>query len=192
MPQTLPERLSALVAGRDATQRRDLVGSLPVAVELMAAAVRSGSELLDAVSVAAAGVGGAFGSDIAVVVRQVGEGATVSEALARWRDRRQVEGIDRLVLTCEVGRRMGAGLDLSLESLAAGLRLDADSSANRRMAATQSLASAAVMVLLPLVVIVAQAGSLFGSALGWGCVIAAVALDGVGALWMHRLIRAAA
>ena len=192
MHHTLPERLRALIAGRDATQRRDLVGSLPVAVELMAAAVRSGSELLDAVSVAAAGVGGAFGSDIAVVVRQVGEGATVSEALARWRDRRQVEGIDRLVLTCEVGRRMGAGLDLSLESLAAGLRLDADSSANRRMAATQSLASAAVMVLLPLVVIVAQAGSLFGSALGWGCVIAAVALDGVGALWMHRLIRAAA
>lgn len=190
--QSMTARFGAAVARRDARQRRDLVASLPVAVELMGAAVRSGLELLDAMTVAAAGVGGPFASDVARVSGQVGEGATTSEALLRWRTRRRLESIDRLVLTCEVGRRMGAGLDLSLESLAAGLRLDEESAANRRMASTQSLASAAVMVLLPVVVIVAQAGSLFGSAVGWGCVAAAVALDGIGALWMHRLIRAAA
>ncbi len=190
--RSLTVRLGAVIARHDSSQRRELLASLPIAVELMGAAVKSGAELLEAMTVAASGVGGQFASDVADVTRQVDEGATTSEALHRWRIRRDLESIDRLVLTCEVGRRMGSGLDLSLESLAAGLRLDEESASNRRMASAQSLASAAVMVLLPVVMIVTQAGSLFGSAIGWGCVVSAVGLDGVGALWMHRLIRAAA
>lgn len=170
---------------------RELAASLPLAVELMAASVRSGSELTEALEVASIGVGGAFSADVATMVHRIADGETSVEALHDWRSRRRSVGIARLVLTCEVGRQMGAGLDLSLDALAAGLRLDAQSAASRRIASSQAMASAAVMILLPAVVIVGDAAALLATPVGWLCVAGAVVLDAVGAYWMLCLIRAA-
>ena len=172
-------------------EARALTTSLPVAVELMAASVRTGSELIEAMQLAALGVGGPFAADVAILQERVDDGATSAEALRQRRARRAAPGSDRLVLTCEVGRQMGAGLDLSLESLAGGLQLDALSAVNRRLASSQAIASAGVMILLPAAVIAGNAASLLSTSVGWMCVGAAALLDAIGAVWMLRLIRAA-
>jgi tight adherence protein B len=60
---------------------------------------------------------------------------------------------------------------------------------------SQARASAAVLVVAPVVFAVLAAVAdprvarvLLGSPLGWACLAAGAALDGVGALWMARLV----
>jgi tight adherence protein B len=170
-------------------RRRSIERDLPVAVDLVAASVRSGHGVVEALGVAASGVGGPFEADVAALTRRIERGATTEEALEWWASRRRVPGVGALVLTCRVGLSMGRGLPEALDALAATMSVDAGLDGQRRSASTQALTSAVVMVALPVVVALSGLGRLAGSLVGLASLAMALALDAVGAVWMWRLIR---
>jgi len=179
------DRVNAWVSDRRGVERE-----LPVAVDLMAASVRSGHGVLDALQVAGAGVGGGIGLDVDRLVRRIDSGATIAEALERWALERDGTGVTSLVITCRVGASMGSGLAEALDALASSLEAEAGLDGQRRSASMQALTSAVVMVSLPPVVALSGFGRLMSSGAGLLALVVASALDLLGAAWMWKMVRA--
>lgn len=170
--------------------RRGVERELPVAVDLVAASVRSGHSVLDALRVAATGVGGRIGSDVDRLVRRTEGGATIAEALEMWSRERNGTGVTALVTTCLVGSSMGSGLADALDALASSLVAEDGLDGQRRSASMQALTSAVVMVSLPPIIAMSGIGRLTGSGVGVLTVVLATGLDILGAAWMWKMVRA--
>jgi len=171
-------------------ERKGVERELPVAVNLMAASVRSGQGVLDALHVVGAGVGGGIGLDVDRLAKRIDNGATMAEALQLWALERNGPGVTALVVTCRVGSSMGSGLADALDALASSLEAEAGLDGQRRSATVQAFTSAVVMVSLPPVVALSGLGRLTSSGVGLLTLAVASVLDLLGAAWMWKMVRA--
>jgi tight adherence protein B len=180
-------------AGRGA-RRADR--QLPDLLEHAARGLRGGLDLVPALGAAADAVGGLHGAEVALVVARVDGGASLPSSLAPWGRDHPRPPVVLAVAALEVAALTGGARARALDGVAATLRGRAAVSDEARALASQSAASAAVLVALPLVVTVlgaladpAVAGDLLGTPVGLACLLAAVVLDATGAWWMHRIVR---
>ncbi len=94
-----------------------------------------------------------------------------------------------------LGAELGGAQARSLDGAAAGLRDRAELMAEVRALTSQARTSAAVMVLAPVgfaayswVTDGRVGGVMFTTPVGWACLVAGVVLDGLGAIWMVKLV----
>lgn len=176
-------------------QRRD--DQLCLALEHIAASIRSGTTLVAAVAAAATTAPQPIGIELQRVAAAVRGGAPLRSALERWNEVSGVHAGTRLAATA-LGLAADAGGEMarSVDRVAATLRERREVRAEARALATQARASAAVLVAAPVVftalVATVEPGAvlfLVGSPLGLSCLVLGLALDAVGALWMTRIVR---
>lgn len=187
--------LALLVArGRGARLR---TRQLPIALDAVAASLRSGRSLTQSLDDAAS-MGGVLGAELSRLHHQACSGRPVGDVLDRWATgdsdaSTRVAGAS-LALAARVG---GAGAD-AVEAASASLRerlaLDDEVGA----LSVQARLSAGVLTIAPLVFAFllatldrASATFLFSTATGWVCIVVGVTLDGLGAWWMQRIVRGA-
>ena len=170
--------------------------TLPLAVEAVAAALRSGASLRQALAEAAGATKGAVGADLALVVAAVNRGATVVNALEGWAARRPRRGVHLVVAALCVGAEAGGARAQAVDGVAATLRFRLAADAEARALGTQARASAAVIASAPVAFCVLAAVSeprassfLFRTPVGLLFLSGGLALDATGALWMGRLTR---
>lgn len=187
--------LARATRGRGARLADD---QLPVLLEHTSRGLRSGLDLRSALADAAARAG-AHGPAAASVVHRVDGGAAWDEALAGWADDAPRPPVRLVAAALSLARASGGRAAHALDGVAATLRARRAVAQEARSLATQAQASAAVLVALPLVVSVGGAvadprlaDALLGTTWGLACIVAAVALDAIGALWMHRIVAASA
>ncbi|HET7488307.1 MAG TPA: type II secretion system F family protein [Acidimicrobiales bacterium] len=171
--------------------------ALPLAVEGVAAALRSGASLRQAVPEAAAGAPAPVGADLAAVGEALDRGAALVDALEQWAVRRPLPGVQLVVAALSLAAETGGAAARSVDSVAATLRQRLAVRAEARALATQARMSAAVLALAP-VGFCALAASLdrrsttflLRTPLGLALLAAGLCLDAAGALWMAHLTRA--
>ena len=121
------------------------------------------------------------------------------EAADRWADGTSDEGVALVALALTLVGRLGGASATVLDGVSASLR--EASALEREVVAlsSQARASMAVLVIAPLAALVVGASIdphllhvVVGTPIGWLCLGLGAALDGVGAWWMHRMVRSAA
>lgn len=174
----------------DDRRRRRLDRTVPEALDRVVRRLRAGSTLSDAI----VGVG-AGDQLLASLAADIGSGHRVAPSVARWRasdpsPNRRLAAV-ALELSAEAGGSGVAVLDGVAESLRDRVALEREVTA----LSSQARASAALLVVAPvaftLVVGVLEPrlwSMLLGSPIGWACLVIGLALDGLGAVWMARLV----
>jgi len=173
---------------------RAVAVAVPDTLERIAAELRAGGTLATALTWLAS-EGGPLAGDLARVRSRVELGAPLPEALAQWAAERRAAGIGSaagaLALAHEVG---GASAD-ALDSLAVSLRDRLAVTAETRALSAQARYSALVVGLAPLgyfafstIVDRRTARALLTTGPGLLCAVVGIALELVGAWWMHRIL----
>jgi len=173
-----------------------LEAALPAAVEAVAASLRSGASLRQAVGEAAGATPGLLGSDLARVVVTTEGGGGLVAALEGWADRRPLPGVRLAVAALCLCAETGGAAAQAVDSVGATLRQRLAAQAEARALATQARVSAAVIAGAPVAFCVLSAatdqrssGFLLQTRLGLALLAAGLALDATGAVWMARLTR---
>jgi tight adherence protein B len=186
--------VSALLRSR---AERAVDEALPVVVDRVAVAVRAGLSVTDGLRDGMQVVRGPVHADLHRIVSAVGAGAPLGRVLADWRRLRPSRGVRLVVAAITLGLEVGSR-SRPLEGVAATLRSDLVAQAEIRGAAAQARAQAAVMIGAPALFVIANVardpagfGATFTRPVGAACLIGAIVLDGAGAWWMARLMRAA-
>ena len=170
--------------------------ALPGAVEAVAAGLRSGSSLRQALGTAATATGGPLGDDLANVVAATERGAGVVAALEQWAARRPLPGVRLAAAALCLGAETGGAAAQAVDGVAATLRQRLATQAEARALATQARVSAVVIAAAPVAFCALStatdarsAAFLFRTPPGLALLGAGLALDALGALWMARLTR---
>ena len=186
--------LAALHGNRHRGQQR-LEASIPMLLDVIAAALRSGASLPQALAAASTRPGRLAG-ELGQLVVAVERGASLVGELDRWAVRQPVPGLRLVTTALALGAGTGGAGAQAIDGVAETLR---DRLALQREIDAQSAqarSSAAVMTAVPVAVALMAAASdprtaafLFRSWPGIVCVLGGLALDAVAGLWMLRLIR---
>ena len=173
--------------------------ALPAAVETVAAGLRSGASLRQALGEAAAATPGALGADLVAVAQSTERGSGVVAALEGWAARRPLPGVRLVVAALCLSAETGGAAARAVDAVAATLRQRLAAEGEARALATQARTSAAVMAAAPAafcavsaVVDPRSSAFLLRTPLGLALLAAGLGLDAAGAVWMARLTRASA
>jgi tight adherence protein B len=183
-------------AHRVAAQRD---AQLPEALERMASGLRAGRSLTGALAEVGDTVPAPLGDELRAAVESLRHGGGLDRALDAWL---AVAGPSRevalAVTALGLGGRAGGEVARALDRVAATLRERRELRAEVRALATQARASAGVLLVAPLAfaalvstVEPGVAGFLLATPLGLVCLGVGLALDGLGALWMGRIVERA-
>jgi len=182
-----------VVLRRGATGRAVERG-LPDALEGLARAMRSGAGTLQALGEVAAATTGPLGSELRRVVSEVALGTTLEAALHQLLRRRPEAGVRLAVAAVLLGAEAGGAHARALEGVAASVRARLGVAAEVDALGSQARLSALVIAAAPLGFAGLAVGTdrtsatfLLRSPLGLACLALGLALDGVGAWWMHRV-----
>ena len=173
-----------------------LEAALPAAVEEVARGLRSGASLRQALEEAGRATPGPTGLELARVTAAAGQGASLTTALDWWAERSPLDSVGLVVAALGLGAETGGAQAQAIDGVASTLRQRLAAQAEARALATQARASAAVIAVAPLAFCVLASAAdrrtaefLLGSPVGLACLVAGLALDAAGALWMARLTR---
>jgi len=167
--------------------------ALPAALDEIVRSLTSGATLPRALGEAgrAGGATGLVAADLAAVADELDAGASIGEALERWRHRRPGTHVGLVTAAVDLAVMAGGEPAALLAGVADSLRDDQAVAAEARALATQARASAAVVALAPLAFAVLTAPFRSGGLIGSGAVVwlavAGLSLDAVGLWWMWRL-----
>lgn len=173
-----------------------LEAALPAAVEAMAAALRSGASLRQAVGEAAPAAPPPLGADLEAVAAATERGAGVVAALEGWAVRRPLPGVRLVVAALCLSAETGGTAARAVDAVAVTLRQRLAAQAEARALATQARVSAAVIAVAPVAFCALSTAAdprssafLLRTPVGLALLAAGLGLDAAGALWMARLTR---
>lgn len=176
--------------------RQTRIAQLPEALERMAASLRSGASMLQALSETAAGADPPLGEELKRLAHEAGTGRGLLDTLDDWVSRRDDTATRLAACAMAVATTTGAAPARALDGVAATLRERLELARERRALATQARASAVVLSVAPVVFTVllvisepTAARFLLGTTAGWACLLVGLSLDAVGAVAMWRMTR---
>ena len=192
-------RLLQPMAVRRGGRRRDaaIVAALPDVLERVACALRAGAAPLPALAEAATSpdLPAVLATDLRRVVERAGEVGFVP-ALGVWTDGRPLPAVAAAAAALQVTADAGGPAAPALDGLAAGLRDQQDAAAEVAALSAQARMSAIVVGAAPIVSLALSllfdprvAPTLIGTSPGRACLIAGIALQGLAAGWMRRIVR---
>ncbi|MCP5028774.1 MAG: hypothetical protein GY929_21075 [Actinomycetia bacterium] len=171
-----------------------LEAQLPALIDDLGRASRAGFSIGSALQTISAPV--PLAADLGLIAAELQRGLSTRQALDRWRQRRPLPSVVLVCTALTLAEGAGGSRSRALAAVSDTLRERRELAAEVRALASQGRASAAVLVIAP--VLFAVAGSalddrlaqfLFASPGGWACLAGGVGLDGVGAFWMARLVK---
>jgi tight adherence protein B len=188
-------QISAAVARR----HRDAAVSaaLPDVLDRVASGLRAGAGTVPAISeaAAAADLPPSLAADLGRVVERSRDRG-LGPALEAWAAECPLSAVAAVASALEVAVAAGGPAAPALEGLAAGLRDGQDAAGEVAALSAQARLSAVVVGAAPVVSLALSlladrrvAPTLTGTASGRTCLVTGVALEGLAALWMRRIVR---
>lgn len=183
---------------RAAARNERLESAFPSAVRAMADSVRAGTNVQQAIEHAAEEAPPPLDEELRRVVREIGLGVPVEEALSAFARRCPVPGAEVLAIALASAVRSGADVRPVLECILEAARDLRRLRGELRAATAQGRMTALVIGSLPVVFLfVLGTGArrelrfLFQEPLGWALLGAGVGLEAAGFAWMRRMGRVA-
>lgn len=175
---------------------RKVVAALPVALDDLARALRSGSSLPLALGQVASTTRGPLAQDWLRIQRSLELGNRLGDAATEWAAARPCPEVRLAVSAWRLGLDAGGSLAASLAGIAETLRGRAQIAAEVRALSSQARLSGLIIGVAPVgfCLLASRADprlahTLFATPIGWTLLVAGVALDLAGAAWMRRLAR---
>ena len=173
---------------------REIDRALPDLLEATARSLRSGASLRIALGEAAMHAPRRVGSGVSAAVVAAERGVPLVDAIDSWAATVPGEGVGLAAAALALSAELGGAAARSLDGVAATLRDRNGVRREVRALSSQARASAVVIGVAPIGFAI-LAGSLdprtfdflLHSPTGVACLLSGVVLDGLGALWMHRL-----
>jgi tight adherence protein B len=176
-----------------------LEAALPIALEAMARALRSGASMRQAVDEASTATPGSLADELRLVSALAARGAPLVTALEGLARRRPLPGVRLAVAALCLGVETGGAQARAVDGVAATLRDRLGVAAEVRALSAQARLSAVVIGLAPVVFGAFAAATdprtatfVFHTVPGVVLLAAGLGLDGLGWLWMSRLSRVTA
>jgi tight adherence protein B len=170
------------------------VSALPAGVEQVAAALRGGAGVGEAVA-AVADAGGPLAADLARVQARAALGVGVADALAAWPAERPLPSVRAVAGSLAVASTIGGRAADALDGLAASLRERLGAIAEARALSAQSRMSAFIVGAAPLGYLLFSAAldpssvdALVTTHVGRVCLVAGIVCEVLAALWMRRIL----
>jgi len=183
-------------AGRGRSGRR-VDAALPGVLEAAARSLRSGASLRVALAEASITAHPRVRDGLAVAVRAAERGVPLVDAIDTWAASLPGEGARLAGAALALAAELGGAAARSLDAVAATLRERNAVRREVRALSSQARASALVIALAPAGFGLLAASVdprttqfLFRTGAGTVCLLVGVALDGAGAVWLHRLASA--
>lgn len=174
---------------------RQVAAALPGALDRIAAGLRSGTTVGEAVAGLAAS-GGPLGPDLRRLEVRTRLGVGLPDALARWPVERPVAGVRATAGALALAATVGGACASALEALGGSLRSRESVRREAHALTAQARVSALVVGTAPigylLFASLADPGStrvLLGTGVGRVCLLLGLALEAAAALWMRVLLR---
>ncbi len=187
----LPIGAAAVVRSRQAAAYD---ATLAATLDALARGARSGASLNSALGEAAAAVRGAVALDVQRVASSIDRGQQLAPALHQWVNRRPRPSVRLAVGALVLAAESGGPPARVIEEVAGALRTQLQVEGEARSLAAQARLSALVVGLAPIAFIgltsvtdARSAHMLFGTPVGVSCLAVGLALDALGAVWMHRI-----
>jgi len=173
---------------------REVDRALPELLEATARSLRSGASLRVALGEAASHTSPRLASGVAAAVTAAERGVPLVEVIDDWTATVPGEGVRLAAAALALSAELGGAAARSLDGVAATLRDRNGLRREVRALSSQARASAIVIGVAPIAFAVV-AGSLdrrtidflLHTPAGIACLVFGVVLDGLGALWMHKL-----
>jgi tight adherence protein B len=202
-------RLPGLVLGLAATavvrgvRRRRATAIAPVVVEerfadavgALAAAVRSGASLTQAIRYAATEAASPVREDLGHLVEQVDTGIALDQALRSWADDRPTANVELVVGALELHRRSGGDLPAVLDQVAGAIRDRVSIAREVRSLTAQARMSAWILGLLPVGFFAflwltsrRDIEGALSTPVGIACVLAGLLLELGAFVWIRKLL----
>ena len=169
---------------------------MPGALDRLAASLRSGASLTQALREVGDALDPPLGPEVATLARAAERGRPLREALDEWSATHDDPGTRLAATALVLAAVVGSTPARAIDGVAATLRERLDLAAERRALAVQARTSALVLSVAPvgfaaLLVVgdTAAAGFLLATPAGWACLALGLTLDAAGAWWMTRLSR---
>lgn len=186
----------ALRVARHRAQQR-FVAALPGGLEQVAAALRGGASIADALAPLA--VSGPLAPDVRRVRARASLGVGLADALAAWPEERPVSAVRAAAGALAVATTVGGRSADALDGLAASLRERLGADAEARSLSAQARLSAIVVGGAPVAYLAfsaiadpASIDALVGTGAGRVCLVAGLCCEGLAALWMRHIVRGGA
>lgn len=177
---------------------RRVAAAVPGGLDRVAAGLRSGGTVLDAVGHLASDAG-PLAPDLGRVAARTRLGARTLDALAQWSVERPLPTVRAATGGLAIAVDVGGPAADALEHLAGSLRAGAASVADAHALSAQARVSAVVVGAAPLGYLAfataadpASLGVLLGTNAGRLCLVGGIALELLAALWIRSLLRRAA
>ena len=181
---------------RRADRRHRRAGQLPMALDRLAAALRSGASLPMAFDEVGAALESPIGPELSTLGREAARGRPVVDVLDDWSATHDDPGTRLAAAALVLAALVGSAPARAIDGVAATVRERLDLAAERHALAAQARTSALVLSVAPVgfaaLLIVgdtAAADFLLGTPAGWACLVVGGGLDAGGAWWMTRLSR---
>jgi tight adherence protein B len=165
------------------------------AVRSLAAGMRAGLSVPQAVAYAAREAEPPLADGLARIVDRVEVGGELEEALADWADRIGSDDARLVVGVLALHRRSGGDLPRVLDQVAATLRERSSAAREVRALTAQARLSGAILGLLPIAFFGflwltsrADIEGAFASPIGVGAVVVGLLLEGIAFLWIRSLL----
>jgi tight adherence protein B len=175
---------------------RRLVEQLPDMMRALAAAIRSGRSIPQALDAAREESIAPLRAALDVADARLSVGATLDEALEAFAAEAATEDASLVVETLKIGRAAGTNLPLILDVAAESLVERERIARDRRATSAQAKMSALVVGLMPIAFFgIVGSGArdqlrvLLGDPVGWALLAGGVILEAGGALWIRALLR---
>lgn len=185
-----------VIRQRQHSRRLQFDAGLPDLVDAMAAAVRAGAVPAVALVEASRGAAPLIREDVGRVAVRIGRGERFAESMMWWAADRRLATLDLLAAVMSTSNEFGGPLASVLDDVADQLRHDLRTRDDVRTHSAQAVASAAMLILLPLVstaiTAIADPGVLrvlFATPIGAVCLAVGVALEAIAAWWMVVIVR---
>lgn len=172
---------------------------LPELLETVARFLRSGSSLAVALRDASLELDESLRRELAVVLAGPAQGHTLAESFSRWAQQSGSPARQMVAAAMAVSHRVGGASAHTFDALASSLRARASVRREAHAMAVQARASAFVIGIAPLAfaLVIAAAdpstiAAVARSAAGRLCLVAGLAFETLGIMWIRRLSRRAA
>jgi tight adherence protein B len=183
----------ALRLGRTRGDRK-VAAAVPAGLDRVAAGLRSGGTVTDAVATLAA-TGGPLAADLTRIGARTRLGAGMVDALEHWPRDRPLPSVRAAAGALAVAAGIGGAAAEALEGLAASLRAEAAALGDARALSAQARVSAVVVGAAPLGYLAFATATdptslrvLVGTGVGRICLLAGLGLEALAALWMRALL----
>ena len=176
--------------------RRKFVAAVPGVLEQIAAGLRGGVTIAEAIDVVADGRG-PIASDFRRIRARAALGSSLPDSLAVWPDERPLASVRASAGALAVAASVGGPAATALDGLAASLRERLGATAEARALSAQARISAVVVGVAPAGYLAFSAlvdarsmHTLVATGTGRVCLVVGLGLELLAMLWMRRIVRA--